>query len=62
MKLQLNKKAMKALSNDNSTLPANMTPQVGGGQVNPAFFRTDPWGSCWSGQNHSCRQHTCEIE
>jgi len=31
MKLKLNKKKLKNLSKDNKALPANMTPQVGGG-------------------------------
>ncbi len=31
MKLQLNKKKLKNLSKDNKVLPADMTPQIGGG-------------------------------
>lgn len=31
MKLKLNKKTLKNLSKDTSVLPADMTPQVGGG-------------------------------
>ncbi|WP_404392392.1 hypothetical protein [Pseudoalteromonas phenolica] len=31
MKLKLNKKKMKSLSNDNKAIPAAMTPQVAGG-------------------------------
>ncbi|SFD64903.1 hypothetical protein [Pseudoalteromonas denitrificans] len=32
MKLKLNKKKLKNLSKDNKSLPADMTPQVGGGK------------------------------
>ncbi|SFD19964.1 hypothetical protein [Pseudoalteromonas denitrificans] len=32
MKLKLNKKKLKNLSKDNNALPADMTPQVGGGR------------------------------
>jgi hypothetical protein len=31
MKLQLNKKQLKNLTNDAQVLPADMTPQIGGG-------------------------------
>ncbi|ALO43805.1 hypothetical protein [Pseudoalteromonas phenolica] len=38
MKLKLNKKKMKSLSSDNKAIPAEMTPQVAGGQdVNSSF-------------------------
>ncbi|WDE12124.1 hypothetical protein [Thalassomonas haliotis] len=37
MKLKLNKKKLKNLSDDKKALPENMTPQVGGG------YTTRPW-------------------
>ncbi|KJY86000.1 hypothetical protein CWB89_22415 [Pseudoalteromonas piscicida] len=65
MKLTLNKKCIKALSNDSKSIPANMTPQIAGGDVranSPAgSLFTDRYGDCWTGRNHSCREHTCQI-
>ena len=38
MKLKLNKKKIKSLSSDNKAIPAEMTPQVAGGQdVNSSY-------------------------
>ena len=34
MKLKLNKKKMKSLSNDNKAIPAAMTPEIAGGLKN----------------------------
>lgn len=66
MKLQLNKKNIKALSNDGKSVPAAMTPQVVGGNMQPL----SPVGSnycsndynCWTGRPRSCREHTCAME
>jgi hypothetical protein len=33
MKLKLNKKKLKNLSNDNQKLPSNLTPQIAGGTI-----------------------------
>ena len=47
MKLKLNKKKIKSLSNDNKAIPAEMTPQVAGGQdVNSSYpsYRGRGWG------------------
>ncbi len=40
MKLKLNKKKLKNLSKDNNVLPAEMTPQIGGG--GHRYKHTDP--------------------
>ncbi|TMP26001.1 hypothetical protein CWB99_19790 [Pseudoalteromonas rubra] len=64
MKLKLNKKKMKALSADNTNLPANMTPNVAGaGALTPACETTNPSGfgrthciefSCHQGKEFTC--------
>ncbi|ATD08329.1 MULTISPECIES: hypothetical protein [Pseudoalteromonas] len=61
MKLALNKKCIKALSNDSKSIPANMTPQIAGGRMQADYLLTDRFGDCWTGRNHSCREHTCQI-
>ncbi|SFD27737.1 hypothetical protein [Pseudoalteromonas denitrificans] len=38
MKLKLNKKKLKNLSDDNKSLPVKMTPQIGGAAPPPSHF------------------------
>ncbi|TMP78264.1 hypothetical protein CWB73_17070 [Pseudoalteromonas phenolica] len=54
MKLKLNKKKIKALSSDSKSIPAEMTPQVAGGNK----YFTDVT-SAW-GLTH-CVAHTCGV-
>ncbi|MCF6441814.1 hypothetical protein L1077_20465 [Pseudoalteromonas luteoviolacea] len=59
MKLKLNKKSVKTLS-ENKALMAGMTPQVAGGNQ-LASRLTSPWGGdCWTGNDYSCPAATCE--
>ena len=47
MKLKLNKKKLKNLSKDHQSLPADITPQIGGGldkERKPPFHSI--WGGC----------------
>ncbi|MFC3033274.1 hypothetical protein ACFOEE_12155 [Pseudoalteromonas fenneropenaei] len=61
MKLQLNKKSIKALSQDKSAIPAGMTPQVAGGALTRyrCFSLAD--FDCYTGNRNSCPEHTCQI-
>ena len=54
MKLKLNKKKMKSLTNDNKTIPAEATPQIAGG----TFFSNDRLTHCYA---HTCGMgYTCK--
>jgi hypothetical protein len=67
MKLKLNKKSVKKLSSDIKTMPADMTPQVAGGQADvDSSYRTyackpNPRTlNCFTGNDYgSCAQHGC---
>ncbi len=54
MKLKLNKKKMKSLTNDSKTIPANATPQIAGG----GFFTEGRLTHCLAntcGMGHTCK-------
>jgi hypothetical protein len=54
MKLKLNKKKIKSLSNDNKAIPADMTPQVAGGVT------SRPCGPMTHDYQYTCGiGHTC---
>ncbi|MCG9760954.1 MULTISPECIES: hypothetical protein [Pseudoalteromonas] len=64
MKLQLNKKNIKALSNDGKSVPVEMTPQVVGGDMqalSPAGSNRCTYIECWTGKARSCYEHTCQM-
>ena len=55
MKLKLNKKKIKSLSNDNKAIPAEVTPKVAGGR---GFFTEGRLTHCLI---HTCGMgHTCK--
>ncbi|SFD48722.1 hypothetical protein [Pseudoalteromonas denitrificans] len=55
MKLKLNKKKLKNLSNDNKALPMNMTPKIGGarGPESEAF--------CQNTNDYWCQRPTSPL-
>ncbi len=60
MKLTLNKKKIKNLSKDEATIPADMTPQIGGGGPR-GLPPTNPGqgGDCSYSNNTACSKCLC---